>query len=201
MTTASSFKRLEREAPDRLYHGVMVDLATKIKAGGEDKEIIRGLPGNFPMAQLKLDRKTGGVSTFSSDRRRGGLIEEFLHEECLAFKPRKFRYNVRKRIHFNVLFIDAPDPDVENVSRSITMDVSRGGCFIFSAGRIGKGDRVRFVLKELNEKTPVTGVVRYRIAWGDAMRVPGVGLEFTEIREDQQKEIVKDFMHMVEQES
>ncbi len=185
VTVASSFKKLSGDVADQLFHGVMVDLATKIRALNEDKDFIHNIIGNFPMAQLKLEKKTGKISVFLYGQTRGGFIEEFLYKECLTFKPRKFRSHARKPIHFNVVFIDAPDLDSENASRSITMNVSRGGCFIFSAGSFNNGEEIRFVLKELDEDAPVKGIVRYGITWGDAMRVPGVGLEFTDIDESQ----------------
>ncbi len=196
VTVASSLKKLSKDVADRLYHGVLVDLATKIRAISEDKEFIYSILGNFPMAQLKLERKTGKISVFLYGQRRGGFIEEFLYKECLSFKPRKFRYHVRKQIHFNVMFIDAPEPDSGKNARSITMNVSKGGCFIFSAGPFERGDEIRFVLKELSDHTPISGVIRYRIAWGDAMRVPGVGVEFTDIKEEQLNEIAEEFMHL-----
>ncbi len=193
---ASSFKKLRRDVANQPFHGVLVDLATQIRALSEDKDFIYDILGNFPMAQLKLDKKTGKISSFLYGQRRGDFIEEFLYKECLPFKPRKLRRHVRKPIHFNVIFVDAPDPNSENASRSITMNVSRGGCFIFSPDPFKHGEEIRFIFKEFDDEAPVKGIVRYGITWGDAMRIPGVGLEFTDITEGQLNTIVEEYIHL-----
>ncbi len=50
---------------------------------------------------------------------------------------------------------------------------------------------VWFIIKELTDQAPIRGKVLRKIDWGKSMCVPGIGLQFTEIKESQFEEICK----------
>lgn len=52
-------------------------------------------------------------------------------------------------------------------------------------------EHVWFILKELEDQTPIRGEVRFVIPWGKAMRFPGIGICFEEITENQREELCK----------
>jgi Tfp pilus assembly protein PilZ len=77
----------------------------------------------------------------------------------------------------------------EHCERTVTVDLSREGCFVFSVRDWKPGDSAWFTIKELRDNTPICGLVRWCLKWGEGMRVPGIGLKFTEITESQAREI------------
>ena len=41
------------------------------------------------------------------------------------------------------------------------------------------------VIKELEDQTPVSGIVRWRRAWGEAMQIPGIGVQLGDMPQAQ----------------
>ena len=69
------------------------------------------------------------------------------------------------------------------------MNISRGGCFIFSIGDWEVNNDALFIIKELTDLTPICGQVRWKIDWGSKMSVPGIGVKFKEIKDSQLKDL------------
>ena len=75
--------------------------------------------------------------------------------------------------------------------KTITINVSSGGCFIFAAQNWEVRDKVILLFKELTDQTPVIGDIRWTQVWGDAMQIPGIGVRFEKIKENQLSEICR----------
>ncbi len=188
--TVSSFKELRRLMTENFYNGVMMDLKTKIKEQREDKELAYGILEQFPLVQLKYDEKTGSIGAlYYGQSGESRTLETFINEECRTFKARPIRSNVRKEINFNVVISKTGDFLDGRMERTVTIDVSRGGCFIYSTENWKLRNSVIFVVKELADSRPVLGEVRWTKPWGKAMQIPGIGVKFEEIGENQLKEI------------
>ncbi len=194
VVTTSSFKRLPGEAAEFRFHGVAVDLPTKIRALAKDREFIYKILGKFPIVQLKLNNKTGEIRTFQEGVDEGDSLEVFIKRARLVANPKKFRYHPRKPIHFNVILSRENEFVEENDERSITMNVSEDGCRILSVQKWEPGGNVWLVINELSDKTPVRGKVRHTVSWGAAMTAPGIGLEFEDITEEQARELRDNFL-------
>ncbi len=194
VVATASFKRLNKEAAKLRYHGVAVDLPTKIKALKKDKEFIYKILGEFPIVHLKVNRKTGEIRTFQEWGPGSCDLETFIEHARLVANPKKFRYHSRKPIHFNVILCRENDFTKGNDERSITLNVSEDGCQILSVQEWEPGGNVWIVINELSNKTPMRGKVRHTTAWGEAMATPGIGLEFEDITEDQARELRDKFL-------
>jgi hypothetical protein len=70
------------------------------------------------------------------------------------------------------------------------MDVSSNGCFLFSSARFQLGGRVWLRIVDLYDKSPISGIVRHKRKWGEAMVVPGIGIEFEVITESQRQSLL-----------
>ncbi len=196
VTVVSSFRRIDREAAKRTYHGVMVDLHTKIKALRESRDFVYEILGQFPLVQLKIDRKRGEIRAFHPRRNRGESLEDFIRRECLAFSPRRFRLHPRKKVHFNTRLFRHGPGGTEKAERTVTMNLSCGGCFIFTVASWRPGQPCWVVFQELADRTPIRCEVRHVVDWGTRLRVPGIGVEFTDIRAGQADEIEKGFLQV-----
>ncbi|MBN2468917.1 MAG: PilZ domain-containing protein [Deltaproteobacteria bacterium] len=189
--TVSSFQDLRRMMTEVPYNGVLVDLETKIKAPANEKRISHEILSVFPVVQLRNDGKTDSVRTLYFGQLHGekGTLENFLDVECRSFPPRTIRSNIRRDVYLNVLLSRKGDFSQKTASRSVTLNVSQGGCFIYSTEKWERAWTASFIIKALDDAMPITGEVRWTIPWGATMRLPGIGVRFQDIRHGQLEEI------------
>jgi Tfp pilus assembly protein PilZ len=178
---STSFQDFSQEICSQSFHGIFLDLPTKIKAVKKNKNYVYGLLENFPISHLRINDDTGEVHCFHVGHESTCTLTDFIDNECRNFVPRMIRSDVRKEIHFNVRLYKTPDRDIPE--RSVTMNVSKGGCFIFSVEDWKIGDPVWIEIVELPDSYPITGSIRHIVKWGESRRIPGIGVEFLCISE------------------
>lgn len=186
----SSFSEIYKLLAENLYNGVMVDLKTKIRSSGREKEMAIKILEQVPFVHLKFEEDTGTIQSFYYGQTGSQTLEEFIDRECRSFSARKIRINARKDIHFNIVLSGASGISETN-EQTVTINVSSGGCFIYSIGNWEISDKVMIVINELEDKTPVACEVRWKRKWGDAMQIPGIGVKFENISEDQLRDFCK----------
>lgn len=173
------------------YNGVVIDIPTKIKALSEHKDLVYSIMGRFPVIQVNMDRRSGRIrALLYGHHERTGPLEDLIREACWNNPPRKLRSEERKPFHYNVLLSTTRQFDAQTLIRTITMDVSRKGCFLFSSARFQVGGRVWLRIMDIYDQTPISGIIRHKIKWGEAMVVPGIGLEFETISENQRQSLL-----------
>lgn len=179
---ASTFSDLHNLLCGHSYNGVMVDLRTKVKASHDDKDLLQALLEQFPLAQLKFEEATGTVRSLNVGQARGSeTMEAFINEECRPFPARPIRASVRKNIHFNALISKNGTPSEEGGIQTVTMNVSEGGCFLYSTDHWEIGSKLSIVFRGMEDQRPITGEVRWQIPWGKTMQIPGIGVKFENI--------------------
>lgn len=189
VTVVSSFYRLKRVLAHRAYHGIMVDVVTKIKAAREEGRLDQEVIEQYPLIQLRWNRELDHISTFAMGRSApGGTLQTFIEKTCRTFRPRPIRSFERIDVHYNVLLKNAA-ADENGYIRSVTIDVSKGGCFLYTVGNWETGQKVRLGFKELKDQRLMEGEVRRVQAWGRAMQIPGIGIRFTRISPAQRAEL------------
>jgi hypothetical protein len=184
---SESFQDLSREICGRSYHGIFVDLQTKMKAIKTNKNQVYGLVENFPVCQLKINDHTGEIDCFHHSQKFGDTMLDFINNECRQFVPRMIRSDRRKEFHLNVVLYKHED-DIQP-ELSATINISKGGCFIFSTRQWEEGGDVWIRIKELTDNSLISGQIRHVARWGESMRIPGIGVEFRGISASQLEEI------------
>lgn len=188
----SSLNELHELLSNGSFNGVMVDLNTKVKASKEEKAMMQNLLEQFPLAQLNFNEKTGHVRSFHFGQASGSeTLDAFINEECRSFSARQLRLTRRAEENFNVLLIPVDDSLALETDRTVTINVSTGGCFLYFVDGLRIGSRIKMVYQELEDQTPILGEVRWQILWGKIMQIPGVGIRFVDIRENQLEEICR----------
>lgn len=188
--TVTSFLGLEKLIIKTPCNGIMVDLITKIKATKQEKELAHELLELFPVVQLRREDKTGIIRTlYFGQCKGGGTIEDFINHECRSFKARGIRSSSRKNLNFNVLLSKNLVFSKKNIERTITTNISKGGCFIYSCEKWEKQSTAWFVIKELTDNTPILSEIKRYAPWGKAMQFPGIGLKYRDIKSGQFKEL------------
>ncbi len=187
--TVDSFGNLLKMMITRSYQGIMVDLITSVKSSREDKSIAQNVLDVFPVIQLKWDQQTNSIHTISSGAASSGTLAHFIAHECQPFRPRAVRLNVRKCVNFNTLICKNNDMDPLQTERSVTVNFSKGGCFLFSCQTWSNISKIWMVIHELDDKTPIQGEIRWRQLWGKSMAIPGIGLQFTQLTPGQKAQL------------
>jgi len=82
----------------------------------------------------------------------------------------------RREVIFNVVLLNRPEA-VEG-ERTVTINVSEHGCFVFTVNDWRLESPAWMVVSEFDDKTPVELKVRWRRPWGTEGRVPGIGATF-----------------------
>lgn len=191
--TVSSFKALYQALTQKTYNGVLVDLVTKIKSPRKDIDPLMGVMETFPLVQLRLDAESGQVKALYRGAETGGGLKDFIEKECIPFKPRKIRVSDRRKINLNVVFspIEADRAKAAaNPIRTVTLDVSAGGCFLITSEPLKAGQKVVMKIKELKDKSPIVAEVRWLRPWGHTMGIPGIGVRFLKISASQKYELL-----------
>ena len=190
----SSLSELYKGMQAKGYNGILLDVKTKVRASAEEKEHIHGLLESFPVLQINLDRETGEVGSLSAGRSgKGSALEDFLDRECGSFQERSVRSSVRRDVNLNVLLADKTCHSEKGAVRSITLNISRGGCFIYSTREWDLHERLGFSVVELSDPSLITGEVRWHVPWGKSTRIPGVGVKFVSIQKDQHRDLCDRF--------
>jgi hypothetical protein len=193
ITAVASFKNLDRSISENSYHGLMVDFNTQFKAVKENRDFVYRVMENFPVVLLRLDKEKNKIKAFYRSGTKSISLEDFIFKKCFRFKGRRFRYHERKPLHFNVTVSRNRSMIGEECQRSSTLNVSRGGCFVFSTAKWEHGDEIWMTAKEMQNNSPARGEVRYVVPWGTVGCVAGIGIELTEISEAQKYQLQKEF--------
>jgi len=188
----ATFGELFKAMITTAYQGVMVDLVTSVRASREEKGIAQEILDVFPLIQLRWDPETNNIHTISCGTAVGSnTLAHFVAQECQPFKPRAIRINVRKGINFNILMSNQEEMDQANTERSVTINASKEGLFLFSCQDWSNTPNVWFVINELTDKTPIVGEIRWRQPWNKDMVIPGIGIKFKQITKQQLNELTE----------
>lgn len=189
--TVASIDKFHGAVTHFAYNGVVIDIPTKIKALSEHKDLVYSIMGRFPVIQVNVDRHSGRIrALLYGHHERTGPLEDLIRETCWHSPPRKLRTEERKPFHYNVLLSTTRQFDPQTLIRTVTMDVSRNGCFLFTSARFQVGGRVWVRIMDFYDRTPISGIVRHKIKWGEAMVVPGIGVEFETISDNQRRSLL-----------
>ncbi len=187
----SSIVDLETAIRNKLYNGILFDIVTKARTGTPDEKArVNHLMEMYPTARLKWNPKNDSVNTLLSVSYDGDRpLDYFINDQCKSFTPRLMRTYQRSMIHFNLTIgipgSRAKEPD----ARAVTVDISKGGCYINSLKDYSDVSEVWLVFKELSDKTPIVSEVCWHIPWGKSMKLPGFGVNFTQISDAQKAEL------------
>jgi Tfp pilus assembly protein PilZ len=189
LDTVSSLEELYDAMVKTPYNGVLIDIITKIRASQDEKVLIHTVLEEFPLVQLKWDDELGIIkSIFLGQVKSCGTLEDFINQECRRFNARKIRSSIRKNINLNVTLAGDHHFHENSVAHTTTINMSKGGCFLLSVQKWERGDHAWFIINDLKDHTPIQGTVRWQIEWGKSMNIPGIGIEFQDIKEVQLKE-------------
>lgn len=189
---ASSFGEVPRLAGEKAYNGLLIDLLTLVRTCSEDKNIAYECINFYPSTRIKWDRGNKSVHVLAFDQAPntdGSALQVFVEEKCKAFPGRTLRRSSRKEIMMNVRLGRSQDSVREEGIKTFTANISLGGAFIHTVERYVPGERVWLTSTELFNGVSVSGIVCWQQDWGKRRSIPGIGIRFEGLTEEQATEL------------
>jgi len=176
--SVSSLADIHRALVQTPYNGLLLDVVTGIKASHSERARVQDILEIFPTIRLKRGGQGENVRALLFSTNQGISVEEFITSHCLPFNARGIRRNPRIGLHFNVLLSPREDFPAEDTEKTVTMDIARGGCFLYSTRRWEGTETAWIQILEFEERTPIRVEICRHIPWGKSLAVPGIGAKF-----------------------
>ncbi len=172
------------------YNGFLIDIPTLLRSTATDKAEANLLSDNFPVMRLSYKASEGirciPTGKFSG---HGNSLDSFFKGSCLNFTARSLRGTKRANKVLNVLLNRDINSPKSHLEKSVALNFSAEGCFLYSVSRWKKGDHLWLAFMELAEKTPIKSEVLWVVPWGVKSQMPGIGLKFLSLSEEQADQI------------
>ncbi|MBU1567430.1 MAG: PilZ domain-containing protein [Proteobacteria bacterium] len=191
---STSFFDLTDEICSNTYHGLLIDVPAKMKAIKENRAYVYRLVERFPVSHLQMDMGSGEVRCYHVNRKFGGTLLDFINNQCRTFIPQKIRRDAREEVHLPVLVYKHQDD--KRPERSITEDLSLGGCFIISSRRWKEGQDVWIRFKDISDPLPIRVSIHRVVKWGKPGQIPGIGVQFKDLSPLQNAELANFFFKL-----
>ncbi len=167
-------------------NGLILDSTTVMRTGQGRRDLLFSYAANIPFLRSYLD-KTGKFVHFSEE------IEVF-KKHLTKHKPLHVRQHARASVRLNAEMSKRADPAMANCVKANILDISSGGCYVYTMDVDAFREHVNLRILELGNRRPILCKVRWRRAWGLPHSLPGFGLMFVDIDEEQRREIEDGFV-------
>jgi hypothetical protein len=178
---------LSAPRPGIYYSGLVIDSLTQIKFTSSERESYRkALEGRLPVLELTLKPGLLDAPTLKLIHHKWNVFIK----QCESFDPRGVRSHPRIPWILRVEICASNQWNNEHVVKTVTGDISAGGCFVIAAEDIPKGQDI--LIRLLPMSNPIPCRVAWNRPWGASKtKLPGLGLEFLELSHDVKSEIEK----------
>lgn len=176
------------------YVGFIVDLRSILKSEPNARHSFEDLTKSFPLVRISHtpDKKTINGNIRDKNFRDRELFDFFINDMCRCFTPRGLRAKKRKNLFLNVYLDFSEDASGVELIRANTADISPIGGFLISDRKVKKDDVFYMVINELADQSPIKCKVKWALPWGTTNHhLPGFGVTFTVIKQEQQQELDK----------
>ncbi|OGT98175.1 MAG: hypothetical protein A2079_00540 [Geobacteraceae bacterium GWC2_48_7] len=167
----STFLEAEKNALCGLYKGLLVDLATMIKAKAEERVIANTLTRIYPVLRVKTMGSMLIPMAMAGDAKQDKSLSDFFVKTCTGFTARTLRFSKRRDICI---------PTHIRENRGFTLNFSWNGIFIADMHperfSIGEVITVTFPKLELEVELLVARIQ----GWGER-RPSGIGVKFRQM--------------------
>lgn len=190
---ASTFEHMASLAMERPYNGLMIDILTLVRCSKEEKVIAYESINIYPVLRVKWEPKQKRISlgpleqSFSPDL--ASVLRFFIENRCSAFKGRALRRHNRKMANLNLLFSRHASFPEEETWQAFTVSISRGGIFLHTMQHLEEGEQLWLKFVDQAGEAPIPGTVRWALPWGVSRAIPGVGVKFEALSDEQEQEL------------
>jgi hypothetical protein len=147
--------------------GILLEVTAVVHADSQTKEDTHDLFDLYPTVKFRV---SGGKVLMLGD------TPQTFVARCRQFEPRMIRKEDRESKYIAVHL--SASKTFADTEKTITINVSDHGMFVFSSRTWQVGDRVW--LKIHDEGAVISAVVRSAKPWGNNKVIPGIGIEIDE---------------------
>jgi Tfp pilus assembly protein PilZ len=185
----SSLRDVAMQTARQPYNGIFLDVPLILRASRYEKSLVEDALRALPNARLNITTKTGEISILvSGEAHESSRTPEAYLGYCCGQPVKIVLPRDRIPLYLNAGLSRAPD--MAAAARTVCIDISTGGCFLFSVNdEIALQSTVWVSLVILNDPAPILSTVCWKREWGMTNEIPGVGIRFDEMTEQQQAQI------------
>jgi Tfp pilus assembly protein PilZ len=188
---ASSFAEMSCLAVENSYNGLLVDILTLVRSSKEEKVIAYECFNLYPVLRVKWENKKKKINlspleqAFSPDTE--SALKFFIESRCRPFPARSLRRHNRKNYNLSVLL--SPDGlfTEQGTIKTFTLNIAPGGVFLHTTQEFELGQTVWLRFLEFSDQAPIAATVRWSLEWGESRCIPGIGLKFDQLSQDQEQ--------------
>ena len=177
------------------FNGLLLDVLTAVRASLSDKIDIQSIAEVYPTLRVRWDASAGELRglVIGSLIDKEDPLRDFLNNFCHSRPARICRMNKRYSLNFNVLLSKDENFSEDQAEKTVTLDISQGGCFLISTQCWQDTEFAWLRFLEISDAEPVQVVIRRYCPWGKTMNFSGIGVEFSQIKPGQLEDICKYF--------
>lgn len=189
--SAASLEELFSALKETAYNGLLIDLATLVKADRFEKAQCHELLRLYPTLRLRWDESSQQLRCllYGSIANTGMSLKIFIDEHCRPFQSRRIRKHQRLKLHYNTLISKDDKFQRLDVERSTTLNISEGGCALLTTQQWELSETIWLRIMELQDQTPIQAKICRWTQWGTPMEIPLIGVCFTSITSAQLEQI------------
>ncbi len=189
----SETPELHRQLVARPCSGLLIDVLAAARCSARERALLQELTEYYPTLMLRWNsaaRQFRGL-VFGTTLDRDAPLEDFVSRFCCADRARVFRNNKRRTLHCNLLLSPDKGFAADSTEKTVTLNLSRSGCFIVTSRHWQRDCRGWIRLLELSDPTPIEVRIRQVLSWGKERRIPGIGVFFTGLRPEQSRQLAE----------
>lgn len=188
---AASVEEMHRQLTSTPFSGLVLDVLTTARISQKDRMFIQEVSEVYPALLMRWNsaaRRVRGL-VFGEILDKQDPLGDFVARFCRPKRAHTYREDKRHAIHLNLLLSSDQGFSPDQVERTVTLDLSPGGCFIVSSRNWQGIDKAWIRLQELSDPTPIQVQICRYLPWGEQCRIPGIGVKFSNLQPDQALEI------------
>jgi len=174
----------------RDLQGILFDLPTILRDKSFDKRMLVRLESVIPIMRIRHDPHSGRIDGISGGQayRAGEALQRFIHGQCLHYSAHALKGAERVKVALPIL-LGIGKSEQEGWEKTVTRSVSMKGCFVYTATSREPGSRINIIFSDFSDQTPVPVQVSWCVPWGKRREVPGLGLIYLSLTENQKAEL------------
>jgi hypothetical protein len=185
----TSLRDVSTQIARQPYNAIFLDMALITGASPYEKSLVKDVLHAMPHASLDITATNEISIVVSGDASESSHSPEEYLRYCCEQPIQTVAPQNRIQMNFNAVL--SRTPDITHAERTVCIDISPGGCFLFCVNDdITLHSHVWVNLIILNDSTPIPATVCWKREWGMTNDIPGVGVRFESMTVQQQTEIL-----------
>ncbi len=171
--------------------GLVLDVLDTARASQKERLFIQEVSEVYPTLLMRWNSGSKQIRglVFGEILNKQDPLGDFVARFCRPGRAHTYREDKRHTIHLNLHLSRDREFSPHQVEKTVTLDLSPGGCFIVSSHDWQHIGTAWIRLQELSAPSPIVVQICRYLPWGEQNRIPGIGVKFLDLQPDQAREI------------